>query len=195
MRRPGQADARGGRDRATLVRGALVFLVVVALWPLVALGQEPPPPAAPAARSGGNFEGDWSAVGSWQTLPAGTGIKASICYFSGSLILRTPGGLSQGFRSEVITYDNGRDLSVGTCVWTDDRGDQIFSDLKGQAIASAKHIVGAITGGTGRYAGVTGEFEFDWQYVITTPEGEVQGRVSSLKGSWKRGPAPGGGSP
>lgn len=184
MNKREHAKPPGWGIRASFVAGALALLVLAAQLPVSM------PCQAPAtAQAGGSFEGDWSATGTRQVLAAGPGHKAVIAYFSGTLLLKAEGGLDRGYRAEVIAYDNGLDVSVGTCVWTNEKGEEIYSDLKGQAVGTGKHIHGTITGGTGRYAGITGEFEFDWQYVITTPEGDVQGRVSSLKGTWRKGPA------
>ena len=52
----------------------------------------------------------------------------------------------------------------------------------GQAVGSGNHIVGTFVGGTGRYAGVTGDYSFQWQYVVDTEDGAVSGRVVDLKG-------------
>jgi hypothetical protein len=49
-------------------------------------------------------------------------------------------------------------------------------------MGTGSHVVGTITGGTGRYAGVTGEYELRWQYVIETDEGTISGRAVGLKG-------------
>jgi hypothetical protein len=42
--------------------------------------------------------------------------------------------------------------------------------------------VGTFVGGTGRYLGVTGNYTFQWQYVIDVEDGAVSGRVVDLKG-------------
>ena len=42
---------------------------------------------------------------------------------------------------------------VGRAVWTDERGDQVFSELKGEWVGTGNRIVGTFIGGTGRYAG------------------------------------------
>ena len=70
----------------------------------------------------------------------------------------------------------------GRCVWTDERGDMVYSELKGEAVGSGNHIVGTFVGGTGRYAGVTGDYTFQWQYVVDAEDGAVSGRVVDLKG-------------
>ena len=59
----------------------------------------------------------------------------------------------------------------GRSVWTDENGDQVFSELKGEGTAAKNRIAGTILGGTGRYAGVTGSYEFSWQFVM-----EARGR-------------------
>jgi len=48
------------------------------------------------------------------------------------------------------------------------------------------HLVeGRFVGGTGRYAGVSGEYSFTWKYLVDNEEGMVSGRVVGLKG-WAR---------
>ena len=39
---------------------------------------------------------------------------------------------------------------VGRSVWTDERGDQVFSELQGEGTAARNHITGKFLGGTGR---------------------------------------------
>ena len=41
----------------------------------------------------------------------------------------------------------------------------MFSELRGEPVATGRRVVGTITGGTGRYAGVTGDYSLTWQYV------------------------------
>ena len=83
---------------------------------------------------------------------------------------------------------------MGRSVWTDERGDQVFSELKGEGTAAKNHIEGTILGGTGRYAGLTGTYEFSWQFVIESDDGSIQGRAVGLKGRVRLG-QPGAGSP
>jgi hypothetical protein len=76
---------------------------------------------------------------------------------------------------------------VGRGVWTDERGDQVFSDLKGEGTAAKNRIVGTILGGTGRYAKAIGSYEFSWEFVIETEDGSIQGRAVGVKGRVGRG--------
>ncbi|MGH7180092.1 MAG: hypothetical protein ACREJC_22130 [Tepidisphaeraceae bacterium] len=139
------------------------------------------------------FEGSWNAAGTRRTIPLGTDRKGSIIDLRGTMLLvgaRRPG---VGFQSEVIALVDSETGLVGRGVWTDERGDQVFSDLKGEGTKEKNHIVGTILGGTGRYAGATGTFEFSWQFVIELEDGSIQGRAVNLKGRIRRGqPAAGG---
>ena len=43
-------------------------------------------------------------------------------------------------------------------------------------------IMGTFVGGTGRYAGVTGDYEFSWRFMLENEDGTVQGQSVGLKG-------------
>jgi hypothetical protein len=101
---------------------------------------------------------------------------------TGSLLLTGQRGLGVGFQAEVIGISDSLTGGVGRCVWTDERGDKVFSEIKGEAVGTGSHIVGTITGGTGRYAGLTGEYQLRWQYVIESDDGTISGRAVGLKG-------------
>jgi hypothetical protein len=144
--------------------------------------------AAPEAQATGEwrtFAGTWSAAGRRQTLRTEGDRPAAILQLSGPVVLSTPAGLSGAFRGEALGFDDGRSLSAGRAVWTDTRGDQVFSVLKGEALVTGRRIFGSITGGTGRYAGAEGEYQLTWQYVVETEEGDVQGRTVGLEGRWR----------
>jgi len=84
----------------------------------------------------------------------------------------------------------------GRCVWTDEHGDKVYSELKGEFVAAGNHIQGTFVGGTGRYAGVTGEYSFEWRFILESEDGSVGGRAVNLKGRARLGSAtaaPGGG--
>ena len=138
--------------------------------------------SVPAPGESRTFEGTWSASGSQQILRLERGHKASIVSLTGSLLLTGQGGLGIGFRGEVIGLSDSLSGGVGKCVWTDERGDKIFSDLKGEPLGTGSHVTGTITGGTGRYAGATGAYELQWQYVIASDDGSLSGRAVGLKG-------------
>jgi hypothetical protein len=70
----------------------------------------------------------------------------------------------------------------GRCVWTDEHGEKVYSELNGEFVAAGNHIVGTIQGGTGRYAGVTGDYSFEWRFIVESEDGTVSGRAVDLKG-------------
>jgi hypothetical protein len=112
------------------------------------------------------------------------------------MLLAGPGRPGVGFRAEVIALVDSATGLVGRSVWTDERGDQVFSDLKGEGTAAQNHMAGTILGGTGRYAGVTGSYEFSWRFVIETEDGSIQGSAVGLKGRFRLGqPTAGGARP
>jgi hypothetical protein len=140
------------------------------------------PDASLAPGESRTFKGTLSASGSRHTLRLGPEHKASIVSLSGSLLLTGQRGLGVGFRAEVIALSDSRSGGQGRCVWTDERGDQVFSDIAGAPVGTGGAIVGTITGGTGRYAGLTGEYRFHWEYVIDTEEGAISGRTVDIEG-------------
>ena len=140
------------------------------------------------------FEGTWSATGTRRMIPLGGERKGSIVHLEGTMLLSGTGRPGVGFRAEVIALGDTQTGLVGRGVWTDERGDQVFSEIKGEGTATQNHIEGTLLGGTGRYAGVTGGYEFSWQFVIESEDGSIQGRATGLKGRFRLD-QPGAGSP
>jgi len=131
------------------------------------------------------IEGSWSASGHRQVLSIDAARVASTSYLSGALVLTGASGTLRGFQSTVIAFDDGAGVSVGRAVWTDERGDRIFSRLTGEGLRAGRRIAGTITGGTGRYAGVEGEYRFEWKYVVDAGDGTIQGQAVGLTGRFR----------
>ena len=155
-------------------------------------------PAAESPRSAAapgqvlEFEGSWNAAGSRHSISLGEGRIGSIVDLKGTLLLAGPGRPGVGFQSEVIgLVDTARGFQ-GRSVWTDEHGDQVFSELEGEGTAAKNRITGTVLSGTGRYAGVTGSYEFSWQWVMDDEDGSIHGRAVDLKGRVQPGPAAGG---
>ena len=132
------------------------------------------------------FAGSWSARGRRQTLPdrrRPRRRRSSTCPARSCSRRRELGG---GLLGEAIAFDDGQDLSVGRAVWTDARGDRVFSELRGEPVATGRRVVGTITGGTGRYAGVIGDYALTWQYVAPDDDDVVQGRAVDLRGRFRK---------
>ncbi len=161
--------------------GRLVLIAIALATAACGSTVEPSKPAAVAAEWR-EFDGSWNAAGTRQTIALGAERKASIVQLQGTMLLTGADRPGVGFRAEVIALTDSNTGLVGRSVWTDERGDQVFSELKGEGTAERNRITGTILGGTGRYAGVTGSYEFAWQYVIESDDGSIQGRAVGLKG-------------
>ena len=135
------------------------------------------------------FGGTWTAAGTRRTLRLGPSDRAAIFDLTGSVLLTGAQRPAVGFIAHAIGFSDSRSGMQGRCVWTDERGDMVYSELRGEAVGSGNHIVGMFVGGTGRYAGVTGDYSFQWQYVVDTEDGAVSGRVVDLKGRARFGQA------
>jgi hypothetical protein len=161
--------------------GVLAMLAAPAL-----LGAGGGPQAVNPPEAWRTFAGSWSARGPRQVLPTGGGRSAAIVHLSGAVVLAKK-DLGGGLLGEAIAFDDGQDLSVGRAVWTDTRGDRIFSELRGEPVATGRRVLGTITGGTGQYAGVIGDYSLTWQYVARDLDDVVQGRAVDLRGRLRKG--------
>ncbi len=168
---------RSGRRRASA--GALAALLALGGALVTIAAQSSSSPDGRLA-----FSGSWSAGGRRQTLPT-EGDRAAIVHLSGAVVVTAPGSTTLGFRGEVIGFDDGRGVSAGRAVWTDARGDRVFSELRGGPLLTGRRIIGTITGGTGRYAAVTGDYALTWQYVVDGEDDAVQGRTVDLRGTFR----------
>jgi hypothetical protein len=177
------------RAPSTISRGARAA-ALVALVLLAACDASPEAPR-PTSDAGGwhEFQGSWIATGSRRALPLGAGRQAALVDLTGTLLLGRGPALGTGFRAEAIALNDSATGLVGRVVWTDERGDAVFSAIEGQGVASGQRITGTFIGGTGRYAGADGRYEFSWQYVVEAEDGTVEGRAVGLKGQVRFGPA------
>jgi hypothetical protein len=171
-------------------------LASVGILVLVLSGCEPvaetakqPVQAGSAASDVHEFTGSWNATGNRRTVPLGAGRRSSILDLHGTVLLAGEGRPDVGFRADAIALvDSATGLS-GRSAWTDEHGDQIFSEIVGEGAQSANHVAGTFLGGTGRYAGASGAYEFTWKFMVESDDGSVQGDAVGLKGSVRFGPA------
>ncbi len=106
------------------------------------------------------------------------------------MVLTGSSGPGAGFRADAIALGDTATGAVGRAVWTDERGDQVWSEFRGDGTATGARIAGTFIGGTGRYAGAIGTYEFTWQYVLEAEDGTVQGRAVGLSGRVRLGSPP-----
>jgi len=137
------------------------------------------------------FEGTWTAAGNRTIIQLGSSRQASIGNFDGSLLLSGPGRPAVGFRADAIVLNDSSTGLLGRAVWTDERNDQVYSELRSEGTDTGNKIVGTFIGGSGRYAGATGTYEFSWRFVLENEDGTVQGQSLGLKGRVRVGAQPG----
>ena len=164
---PGRALGRG-------------FVLTVALMLVACMPTAESPPPVAVSGEWLDFNGSWNAVGTRRTVSLGDQRTGAILDLGGTLLLTGPARPGVGFRAEVIALVDSASGLVGRSVWTDEQGDQVFSELTGQGTAARNRVNGSILGGTGRYAGVTGTYEFTWQSVMQADDGVIQGRVVDM---------------
>jgi len=128
------------------------------------------------------FQGTWTATGSRNVMRLDGDRRASIATYTGSLVLAGPLRPGLGFQAEAIVFSDNATGILGRAVWIDEHGDKVFSELRGEGVAAKNKIIGTFAGGTGRYAGATGTYEFSWQFMIENEDGNVQGQSLGLKG-------------
>jgi hypothetical protein len=188
------AEATGGS--ATAPEGASparAFRHVLLAGLLAVAGCSPSGPAPDAWLSAAEwreFQGTWTAAGSRQAVRLGPDRQASIAKFEGTLLLAGPGRPGAGFRAEAIVLNDSASGMVGRAVWTDEHGDQAYSELRGEGTATGNRIEGTFVGGTGRYAGATGSYQFLWRFVLESEDGTVQGNSVGLSGRVRVGAPP-----
>ena len=169
--------ARGFWRMASALWTVILLTIAIALAPQVQ--------AAPDGAGWQEFQGTWTAVGHRQGIVMGGSRRASVGDFHGSIMLSGPSRPAIGFHAEAIVMLDTATGMIGRAVWTDDRGDHIYSELRGEGTMTGNRIIGMIIGGTGRFAGVTGGYEFAWRFQIEGEDGLVQGQSVGLKG-WVR---------
>jgi hypothetical protein len=128
------------------------------------------------------FQGTWTASGSRNSLQVGGDRVATISTLSGSLLLSGTARPAVGFRSEAVVFNDNQTGMIGRAVWTDENGDEAYSELHGEGTSQKNKITGTFVGGTGRYLGATGSYEFSWRFLVENEDGVVQGQSVGLNG-------------
>ena len=155
-------------------------VVLLSLLLLTACGRAPQ--VSNATGDWHEFGGTWTAVGKRTQMHLGGDRQAAVSVFQGSLLLTGESRPGVGFRSEVIVFNDSTTGMIGRAVWTDESGDQAFSELRGEGTAENNKITGTFVGGTGRYTRITGDYEFSWRFLLENEDGAVQGQSMGLKG-------------
>jgi len=165
-------------------------LCLVSLFGLLTTGCSHATQDSRSASSAGewhDFKGTWTAAGSRSIMPFGGDRRTAISILNGSLVLAGSSRPNAGFRAEAFVFNDTATGMVGRAVWTDEHGDQAFSELRGEGTADNNTITGTFVGGTGRYAGANGSYEFSWRFVLENEDGVVEGQSMGLKGRIRAG--------
>src|SRR5262245_25682665 len=115
----GRQRCAGAPDRRFLL--GLAFVVA-------ACGGAPSQPPATASGDWLQFEGSWNGVGSRHAIALGANRTGSIVDLKGTMLLRGPGRPGVGFQAQVIGLADSATGFQGRSVWTDERGDQVYSE-------------------------------------------------------------------
>ena len=162
-----------------MTRGTVLATLVASAFVGLAPGASGQQPASDGWRP---FTATWTLKGERQAVEAGGDRPASIVHLTGPLTLTSGQGIGRGLLGEVIGFDDGAALLVGRAVFTNERSDKIFCRLEAEPIGTSRRARATITGGTGRFERLQGEFSFTWQYVIDSGSGEVDLRAVNVEG-------------
>jgi len=171
---------KDGRQRSTL---PLILLMIAG----VAAGS--PAQAASDDAEWHEFSGTWTAAGSRQAIGLGGDRRASVADYSGSLMLYGTSRPALGFRVEAVVLNDSTTGLIGRAVWTDETDSHVYSELRGEITPAGNRIVGTFVGGSGRYNGATGTYEFSWRFLLEGEDGIVQGQSTGLSGKVRLLPA------
>ncbi len=161
----------------------LAVLLALAAMPIV---------AAKASRAQqeiarqGTFTGRWDVIGKALKLEMGTERTVTAVRLEGAVVLEGGAeGLARGFRVQCLGMRDNKSGGAGRCVWKDRFDDEIWSEITTEDPDSHESR-GAIVGGTGKFEGMRGEFQFDWVFMLpAAEEGPVRGYTTGLMGSWR----------
>jgi hypothetical protein len=166
---------KDGWQRSTLL--LLVLMIAGA-----GAASQAQPGSAPKDSEWHEFSGTWTAAGNRKVIGLGGDRRASVADYSGSLMLYGTSRPALGFRAEAVVLNDSATGLIGRAVWTDEADNHVYSELRDEATPAGNRIVGTFVGGSGRYKGATGTYEFSWRFLLEAEDGTVQGQSMGLSG-------------
>ncbi|MBK9062879.1 MAG: hypothetical protein IPL89_06740 [Acidobacteria bacterium] len=139
-----------------------------------------------AAEEWRSFSATWSLSGERTSIAAEGGRHAAIVHATGSFVITKGDVVGRGFFGELVGFDDGGSLLVGRAVFTDERGERVFATLKAQPLATGRTATGTITGGTGRWTDLEGEFTFSWKSVVESDDDQIHAFTVNVEGRARR---------
>lgn len=79
----------------------------------------------------------------------------------------------------------GQTSNRGNCVHTDLDGDQIFDEWQDEGTEAGASGSGKLLGGTGKYAGIEGTYEYERIELRAAAEGAFQGYTTKMTGDYR----------
>jgi hypothetical protein len=176
------------------VRTFVASLVAAAAFAFGAHAEEPITPRE------GRFTARWVVTGEWRGLGLGAAREVLVADLTGRLdVLPGESGPIVDLASRCLVLWDSSSGATGRCRWRHPSGDEIFGEVEGDLLAGGKAVTGRFVDGTGRYAGITGEFRFDkWDSFLLdredrSEEEDQRGRSLSaftnhVTGAWRLPP-------
>jgi hypothetical protein len=173
------------------------FVASLLVTAAVASGARAEEPATP---NEGEFTARWVVTGEWRGLGLGPTREVIVADLSGRLDVVSGGsGPIVDLASRCLVLWDSSLGGSARCRWRHPSGDEIFGEVEGDLLAGGKPVTGRFVGGTGRYAGISGELRFDkWDSFLLdreVREGQEDQRGRSLSaftnhvtGSWRLPP-------
>jgi hypothetical protein len=141
------------------------------------------------AAESGEFKGTWIANGIRTPFHFGDGRQVFTFKLAGHVSLQNPLGKQKDFWADCVGLADTMTGLVGRCVWKDLAGPEIYLMLQSDKLQQGSLVTGTLVGGSGRFAGISGELTFNWSSVIVQMEAEgivsVTGQTKNLSGSYR----------
>ncbi|HAM49874.1 MAG TPA: hypothetical protein DCP92_03970 [Nitrospiraceae bacterium] len=141
------------------------------------------------AAESGEFKGSWVANGTKTSFPFGEGRQVYNFKLSGHVSLQTALGKKKDYWSECIGLADSVTGVTGRCVWKDLAGPEVYITLQSDKLQQGGLVSGAIVGGTGPLAGISGDLTFNWSLVITLTDADgivtLTGETKNLGGHFR----------
>jgi hypothetical protein len=171
--------------------------IVVSLLTLAAMSGMGPPAHAQSLPREGAFSARWVVTGTWRGIGLDEKREVILADLGGRLDVTPDGGALVDLASRCLVFWDSATGGTARCRWRHPSGEEIFSEVEGGLLAQGAPVTGRFVGGTGRYAGLAGEFRFDgWSalYIEREPrESEdpessdrvITGFTNELTGAWR----------
>ncbi len=134
------------------------------------------------AEDGRPFSGTWTLTGTRVSLPTGGERAAVLVHATGSFVIAKGDVLGKGFFGELVAFDDGAGTFAGRAVFTDEKGDKVFAKLAADRFGAARRVSGTVTGGTGRFSGVSGALSLSWKYVVAGGTDDFEALAVTVEG-------------